>query len=193
MTTVVLFHSAVGLNDGIHRMASILTDAGHTVHTPDYYDGRVFDSTEPGIAYRDEVGFPELARRASAAIEDLAGPLVFGGFSLGAAMAQSMGKRDPRAAGALLFHAGGVPKPTSWQSHVPLQIHHSVDDPWIDEGAPQMLVRSVAESGAQAAHFVYPGNGHLFSDPTNPEYDTASADLLWSRVLAFLDAEVSAG
>lgn len=187
MTTVVLFHSAVGLNDGIRLMARVLTDAGHTVHTPDYYDGHVFETTEPGIAYRDEVGFPELARRASALIEELEGPLVFGGFSLGAAMAQSMGKRDPRAAGSLLFHAGGVPKPTSWQPHVPLEIHHSVGDPWIEEGAPQRLIRSAAESGAQTAHCVYPGSGHLFADPTNPEYDEASAALMWRRVLAFLD------
>lgn len=187
MTSVVLFHSAIGLNEGFRRMARTLTDAGHTVHTPDYYDGHVFDTTEPGIAYRDEVGFPELARRAAALIEDLEGPLVFGGFSLGAAMAQSMGKRDPRAVGSLLFHAGGVPKPTSWQSHVPLQIHHSVDDPWIEDGAPQRLIRSAAESGAQTAHFVYPGGAHLFADPTNPEYDEASAALMWRRVLAFLD------
>ncbi|GAA4283526.1 dienelactone hydrolase family protein [Brevibacterium daeguense] len=191
MATVVLFHSAIGLNDGIHAMAQVLSDAGHRVHTPDYYDGHVFDATSDGIRYRDEVGFPTLAKRASAAIEGLPGPLVFGGFSLGAAMAQSMGKRDPRAAGSLLFHAGGVAQKTSWNSSVPLQIHHSQGDPWIEAGHPEKLVASVAEAGAPASLFVYPGSGHLFADPTHAEYEPQLAELMWSRVLSFLEHEAT--
>ncbi|WP_134324216.1 dienelactone hydrolase family protein [Cumulibacter soli] len=186
MANVVLFHSAVGANEGFHKMADLFVDAGHTVHRPDYYDGHTFPNATEGTAYRDEVGFGNLAQHASDLIADLEGPLVFGGFSLGAAMAQSMGKRDPRASAALLFHAGGVAKPTSWQSHVPLQIHHSVDDPWIDEGNPDELVRSAARSGAQAAHYVYPGSGHVFGDPTGSDYNEELATLMWSRVFALI-------
>lgn len=182
MANVVLFHSALGANAGFHKMADLFAEQGHTVHRPDYYDGRTFTSSKEGTAYRDEVGFGNLAKHATELISDLDGPLVFGGFSLGAAMAQSMGKRDPRASTALLFHAGGVPKPTSWQPHVALQIHHCVDDPWIDEGAPEELIRSAARSGAQASHFVYPGSAHVFGDTTGEDYDEALAALMWSRV-----------
>lgn len=184
MANVVLFHSAVGADAGFQQMADLFADAGHTVHRPDYYEGRTFPNAQEGTAYRDEVGFGNLAKRASELIADLEGPLVFGGFSLGAAMAQSMGKRDPRASAALLFHAGGVPKPTSWQSGVTLQIHHSVDDPWIDAGAPEELIRSAARSGAQASHHVYPGSAHVFGDPTKSDYDEALASLMWSRVFS---------
>ncbi|MCQ9368011.1 dienelactone hydrolase family protein [Brevibacterium sp. 50QC2O2] len=195
MSTVVLFHSALGLNPGLREMAERLRTAGHTVHTPDYYSGHVFTDTAAGIAYRDEATFPELARRAAAEVEALLADVpersvVFGGFSLGAAMAQSMGKRNPKAAGALLFHAGGAPKATSWPAEVPLQIHHSVDDPWVESSQVATLVDSVAGAGAQASHFVYPGSGHLFADPTTPDYDAALAELMWGRVLRFLDAEV---
>ena len=186
MANVVLFHSAVGADAGFHQMADLFVQAGHTVHRPDYYDGRTFSNSDDGTAYRDEVGFGNLAKHASELIADLEGPLVFGGFSLGAAMAQSMGKRDPRASAALLFHAGGVPKPTSWQPGVSLQIHHSVDDPWIEQGAPEELVRSAARSGAQAAHYVYPGSAHVFGDPTGRDYDEALASLMWSRVFGSL-------
>lgn len=192
------------------QMADTLRRSGHTVHTPDYYDGHVFTDTAAGIAYRDRVTFPELARRAAEAVAALplsgagasAGAdkpgsdqpversVVFGGFSLGAAMAQSFGKRSPLAVGALLFHAGGVPKPTSWQQQVPVQIHHSVDDPWIEPGQPETLVHSVAAAGATASHFVYPGGAHLFADATTDDYDEHNADLLWRRVLQFLDTEV---
>ena len=186
MATVVLFHSAVGADAGFHQMADLFVEAGHTVHRPDYYDGRTFTSSQEGTAYRDGVGFGTLAKHATELIADLDGPLVFGGFSLGAAMAQSMGKRDPRAVAALLFHAGGVPKPTSWQSGVALQIHHSVDDPWIEQGAPEELIRSAARAGAHATHYVYPGSAHVFGDPTKSDYDEALASLMWSRVLSTL-------
>lgn len=193
MADLVLFHSALGLTEGMSQLAAQFSDAGHTVHTPDYYDGHVFDTVDAGIAYRDEIGFPDLAKRASDAIAELEGPLVFGGWSLGAAIAQSMGKRDPRAAGALLFHAGGVPKKTSWQAGVPLQIHYAIGDAWIDAGAPELLVASVAEAGASAAQFGYPGSAHLFTDPSAPEYDAQLAGLLMSRVLRFLAEEVDQG
>ncbi|GAA2006571.1 dienelactone hydrolase family protein [Brevibacterium samyangense] len=186
MARIVLFHSALGLNEGFRAMARVLEDAGHTVHTPDYYDGHVFTDTDSGIAYRDSVGFGNLAKHAAELIADLPGPLVFGGFSLGAAMAQSMGRRDPRAAAAFLFHAGGTDKDVTWPAHVPLQIHHMVDDPWIDAGAPERLVTCAARGGALAEHFVYPGSGHLFADPTSTDFDSRLATAMWFRVVTAL-------
>lgn len=190
MATIILFHSALGLDDGMHQMAQVFTDAGHTVHLPDYYAGKVFTNTADGLAYRDEVTFPVLANTAAEVVAQLSLPaslpVVFGGFSLGAAMAQSFAKRHPQATGALLFHAGGTPKPTSWQKAANLQIHHTVGDPFYAEGEPELLVRCAAQAGAHASHFVYPGEGHLFADPTKPEYDATLASLMWDRVLAFL-------
>ena len=43
MTEIVLFHSALGLRPGVTAAADRLRAAGQTVHTPDYYDGEVFD------------------------------------------------------------------------------------------------------------------------------------------------------
>jgi hypothetical protein len=37
--------------------------AGHTVHAPDLYDGRTFDDLRQGVAYAEQVGFPEIIRR----------------------------------------------------------------------------------------------------------------------------------
>ena len=43
MAKVVVFHHALGLTDPVRRFADALGDAGHTVHTPDLYDGQRFD------------------------------------------------------------------------------------------------------------------------------------------------------
>src|SRR5688572_26791895 len=45
---VVVFHHALRLADPVRRFADALRDAGHTVHTPDLYDGRTFNTIEDG-------------------------------------------------------------------------------------------------------------------------------------------------
>jgi dienelactone hydrolase len=46
----VVFHHALGLTDAVRRFADALRDAGHTVHSPDLYYGRTFDTVEDGMA-----------------------------------------------------------------------------------------------------------------------------------------------
>lgn len=187
MTTLVLLHSALGRNAGIDALAGRFTAAGHTVHAPDFYEGHTFTTAEAGVGYAGEVGFSRLVDRAAAACADLPDELVFAGLSLGAGIAQQMGKNDPRARGALLFHGGGFPKHTRWQSQVPVQIHFAVDDEWRDQGTAEILLESAARAGAQAEHFLYPGATHLFSDETSPDHVPEHAELLLARALEFLD------
>ena len=187
MTTLVLLHSALGKTPGIHAIADRYTAAGHTVFAPDFYEGRTFTTADEGVGHAQDVGFSQLVDRVAAACADLPDHVVFAGLSLGAGIAQQMGKNDPRARGALLLHGGGFPKPTRWQKDVPIQIHFSVDDVWRDAGAPENLIESAARAGAQAEYFLYPGGSHLFSDPMVADYQEDSAQLLLDRTLAFLE------
>ena len=41
---------ALGLTPGVVAFADQLRGAGHTVHTPDLFEGRTFDSIEEGCA-----------------------------------------------------------------------------------------------------------------------------------------------
>ena len=50
MAEVVVFHHALGLTEPVGRFAAALRDAGHSVHTPDLYGGRRFDTIEEGMA-----------------------------------------------------------------------------------------------------------------------------------------------
>ena len=51
MAEVLLFHHAQGLTSGIQAFADELRVAGHTVHTPDLFDGRTFGSIDEGMAH----------------------------------------------------------------------------------------------------------------------------------------------
>jgi dienelactone hydrolase len=193
MAEVVLFHSALGLRPGVTAAADRLREAGHTVHTPDYYDGEVFDDLDDGLRKRDELGYDEIARRAREAVADLPAGLVFAGFSLGAVPAELLAAARPGARGALLMHAAipveemggfGVER---WPEGVPVQVHYAAGDPWVEAEEVAALGGAVKRAGAAFGEYAYPGSGHLFADPDLPEYDRASSEAMWQRVLAFLD------
>jgi dienelactone hydrolase len=56
MATIVLFHSALGLTDGVRRFAAALSADGDTVLTPDLFDGATFSTIEQGVQKRDALG-----------------------------------------------------------------------------------------------------------------------------------------
>lgn len=188
MAEVLLFHHAQGQTPGFHAFADELRAAGHTVHTPDFFDGRTFDSIDEGLAYAKEIGFGEVVERGVRAAEDLPAELVYAGFSLGEVAAQKLAQTRPGARGALLFYSC---VPTSefggaWPDGVPVQIHGMDSDPiFVGEGDID-AARALVESTAEAELFLYPGDQHYFADSSLPSYDADAAALLTRRVLEFL-------
>ena len=78
MAEVLLFHHAQGRTEGFEAFADELRRGGHTVHTPDLFDGRSFASIEEGVAYASQIGFPEeIIERGVEAANGLADELVY--------------------------------------------------------------------------------------------------------------------
>jgi dienelactone hydrolase len=187
MTDVMLYHHVQGLTEGVGSFADQLRQAGHTVHTPDLFDGRRFDTIEDGMAFAREAGFGALAERGVAAAQGIGPDVVYAGFSFGVMVAQQLAQTRPGARGALLM-SGCLPISEfgdAWPEGVPVQVHGKDADPFFAEDleAAQALV----DSTEQAELFVYPGAEHLFGDSSLPSYEPAAAALLTERVLAFLD------
>ena len=188
MAEVLLFHHALGQTAGVHAFAEELRQAGHTVHTPDLFDGRSFASIEDGMAYAEQLGFPdEIVARGERAAAALPVQLVYAGFSLGVVPAQKLAQSRPGARGALLFYACvRMQFFGPWPSGVPLQIHGMDADPiFVDEGDLD-AARAIVDSTEQAELFLYPGNQHYFADSSLPSYDPDATALLTRRVLDFL-------
>jgi dienelactone hydrolase len=187
MAEVLVFHHAQGQTPGFIAFADQLRAGGHTVHTPDLYDGKTFAALDEGVGYAQQVGFDTILERTRLAAESLPKELVYGGFSLGAMPAQMLAQTRPGAKGALLFSAafpasefGG-----SWPPGVRLQIHMMEADEWVQEGDLE-AARELDETIEGAELFLYPGDRHLFADNSLPDYDEDAAALLTKRVLAFL-------
>jgi dienelactone hydrolase len=186
MAEVVLFHHAHGLTAGVRDFADTLGEAGHTVHVPDLFDGRIFETLEEGVAYGRQVGITERGRLA---VEGLPNALVYAGFSLGVMPAQLLAQTRLGANGALFFHSCIPPAEFggSWPQGVPVQVHGmDADEFFVDEGDLD-AARALVASTTDAELFLYPGNQHLFADSSLPSYDEEAATLLTKRVLSFLD------
>ncbi len=182
MSDVVVYHHSLGLTDGVRAFAEAIRAAGHTVHTPDLYDGRTFSTIEEGMAYAEELGFPdEIVDRGRAAAEALPSDLHYVGFSLGAMPAQSLAQRRAGARGVVLAY-GALPLgrwgdnwPVEWPDGVALQLHSTEGDEDVE------IMQGLAQTVPGAELFLYPGPDHLFA-----EHDDEQRALLVQRVLAFL-------
>ena len=187
MAEVVLFHHAQGLTPGVVAFADELRRAGHTVHTPDLFEGRTFDTLEEGMGFVEEIGFEQVLDRGVRAAQELPAEVVYAGFSLGVVPAQKLAQTRPGARGALLFYSC-VPLSYfgPWPDGVPVQIHGMDADPiFVGEGDID-AARALVEEAKDAELFLYPGDRHYFADSSLPSYDRDAATLLTERVLSFL-------
>jgi dienelactone hydrolase len=188
MAEVVLFHHSQGLTPGVIAFADELRRAGHTVHTPDLFDGRTFATLDEGMGYAGRIGFPdEVIARGARAVEGLPAELVYAGFSLGVLPAQKLAQTRSGARGALLFYSC-VPVSAfgTWPSAVPAQVHGMDADPiFVGEGDIE-AARELIDQADDAELFLYPGDQHYFADSSLPSYDPDATALLTQRVLDFL-------
>ncbi len=193
MTEVVLFHHVQGLTDGVRAFAEQLRAGGHTVHTPDLFDGERPATIDDGVKYAQGIGDEALGARADQAVADLPNDVVYAGFSFGAGTAQRLAQTRSGARGALLYEAciplTGPWAFGPWPGGVAVQIHGMDKDPFFalegDIDAARELVEMVGPELAEL--FVYPGDQHLFSDSSLPSYDADAAALVIQRSRQFLD------
>ena len=194
MAEVVLFHHVQGLTDGVRAFADQLRAGGHTVHTPDLFDG------ERPATHR---GGRRATRRRSATRCSTGGPsgpwptcptdLVYAGFSWGAGRPSGW-PRPGRAPAARCSTRPACRSPASGRSgrgrrgagagpRHGRRIRSSALEGDID--AARELVATVGPELGEL--FVYPGDRHLFTDSSLPSYDADAAALVVQRSRQFLD------
>jgi dienelactone hydrolase len=187
---VLLFHHAQGLTPGVRAFADELRAAGHTVHTPDLFDGRTFDSIDEGMAYIKGSGMDTMVERGEQTASELPNELVYAGFSFGEMVAQKLAQTRPGAKGALLFYScipiSGEWAFGPWPDGVPVQIHGMDADPYFAGEGDVDAAREIVEKVEDAELFLYPGDQHYFADSSLPSYDPEATALLTRRVLEFL-------
>ena len=192
MADVVLFHHVQGRTDGVLAFAESLRADGHTVHTPDLFDGARPESIDAGLTLIKSIGGDVLDDHADRVVAGLPAGLVYAGISWGAMSAQRLAQTLPGARGVLLYEScmpiTGEWAAGPWPAGLPVQIHGMDADPvFVQDGdldAARELVGIVG--GDLAELYLYPGDRHLFTDSSLPSYDRESAALVLERSRDFL-------
>jgi len=193
LAEIVLFHHVQGLTPGIKGFGDELRAGGHTVHTPDLFDGRTFPTLEEGMAFARTVGFDAILDRGVNAAGALGTDMVYAGFSMGVMPAQKLAQTRPGACGALLIDAC-IPVSEfgdRWPDGVPVQVHGMDADPEFVGGGDLDAAQALVDSAQQGELFLYPGDVHLFADSSLPSYDQQATELMTGRILEFLSTRDS--
>ncbi len=186
---IMLFHSAYGLRPAVHAAADQLRAAGHEVWTPDLFEGRTFETVEEGLAFREELGTDELLKRAVLAAAPYSERgLVYAGFSLGAATAQTLALGDDKARGLLLLHGTSDIAENASVADLPVQLHVAEPDAFETDDWLSAWYLRMGRAGADVEVYRYPGAGHLYTDPDLDDYDAEAAEATWRTALGFLDS-----
>lgn len=184
MTTVVVFHHACGVTDGVRAFADGLRGVGHEVVVADMFEGRVFDTVAAGVEHAEEVGFDTLVERGIDQAPD--GEFAVVGFSLGVLPAQRLAQTRPGVLAAVLCHAAVPPAAfgPGWPDDVGLQVHLCDGDPWAEEDRAAAIELVEAARGDLCT---YPGDGHLVADPSRQDHDPVIAAQILDRTIRLLD------
>lgn len=186
MARILLLHSMYGLRPAVRAAADRLREAGHEVHIPDLYAGRVTADAEEGAAIKDEIGREKLLKRAVAVAAPLSDEgLVYAGFSLGGSIAQNLALADKQSRGLLLLH-GTSDLPDDAATDIPVQLHVADPDPYETDDWINAWYLRMRRAGADVEIYRYRGAGHLFTDPGLPDHDAQAAERTWSIALDFL-------
>jgi dienelactone hydrolase len=192
MTEVVLFHHVQGLTDGVRAFADELRAGGHTVHTPDLFDGAQPGSIDDGLALIKQIGGQVLDERADQIVAARPEAVVYAGVSWGAATAQRFAQTRTGALGAILLESclpvTGEWAIGPWPAGVPVQIHGMDHDPVFALDGDLDFARELVQiAGPELATlFLYPGDRHLFTDSSLPSADPAAIALVLQRCGEFL-------
>ncbi|WP_328772292.1 dienelactone hydrolase family protein [Streptomyces sp. NBC_00286] len=186
---IMLFHSTYGLRPAVRDAADRLRAAGHEVWTPDLFEGRTFETVEEGRAFKDEIGVDELLKRAILAAAPYSERgLVYAGFSLGAAIAQTLALGDEKARGLLLLHGTSDIADNASVDELPVQLHVAEPDAFEPDDWLTAWYLRMGRAGADVEVHRYAGAGHLYTDPGLPDYDKEAAEATWRVALGFLDS-----
>jgi dienelactone hydrolase len=186
---IMLFHSTFGLRPAVRDAADRLRAAGHEVWTPDLFGGRTFETVEEGRAFKDELGKEELLKRAILAAAPYSERgLVYAGFSLGAATAQTLALGDDKARGLLLLHGTSDIAESASVDELPVQLHVAEPDAFEPDDWLTAWYLQMGKAGADVEVYRYAGAGHLYTDPGLPDYDEEAAEATWRVALGFLES-----
>ncbi|WP_257167760.1 dienelactone hydrolase family protein [Bradyrhizobium sp. SRS-191] len=188
---LVVIQEIFGVNHHIRNVCDRLAAEGYVAIAP-----AIFDRVEPDFTSgyspdeiavaRKFVANPDwqaFLRDTQAAIDAVkaVGPVGIIGFCLGGSIAYAAATKLAGLKAAVGYYGGAVVRFAEDKPTVPTQLHFGEKD----TGIPLTDVETIKAKRPDVEIFIYPGAQHGFGCDERGSYDKASADLAWTRSLAF--------
>jgi carboxymethylenebutenolidase len=196
---VLVLHAWWGLTPDFTGVCDRLAEAGFVALAPSLFpDGATATTIVEAEVLRDahdEAGEAEPIARAAA--ELLLGlPATTGtridviGFSLGAYWALQLSQVRPDDIGAVVVFYG-TDDGDYGSARAAYLGHFAEHDEYEPIASVRALEAKIEAAGREVTFHIYPGTGHWFFEPGQPNaYDEAAAELAWARTIAFLKARL---
>jgi carboxymethylenebutenolidase len=197
---VLVLHAWWGLTPDFTEVCERLAAVGYVALAPGLFPGGATAGTiaeaEALLGALDEAAVAEPVVRA--ATEQLRGLLAVTGqqigivgFSLGAYWALHLSQVRPDDVGAVVIFYGtdDGDYSTAWAAYLGHFAEHDDFEPLPSVRALEERIRA---TGREVTFHIYPGTGHWFFEPNQPQaYDAGAAALAWERTLDFLKAQLA--
>ena len=186
---ILLLHAWWGLKPFFKQFCDRLAAQGFTVLAPDMRDGQIATTIDEAKALMEKSNGEFVGDVVLAAKEHLcgmvAGKIGLVGFSMGAGWALIVAAAEGEQIGAtVLFYGNEYADYEKITSKV--MGHYSDNDEWEPNEYVEKTFAAFKTANVDATLHIYPGVAHWFMEEDRPEYDSAAAQLAWTRTVEFL-------
>ena len=192
---VVMIHENRGLRPEIRTAAEELAQEGYMVLAVDLYGGQVLETQDDARAFSASGQFKQEEGTANmrAAVQYLrdqgATKVASWGWCFGGRQSVNLAISGEPLDATVVYYGGGMATTTAQLRPISWPVMGVFGDQ--DQGIPLSMVETFRSSldtlGVENEIHVYPGVGHAFANPSNPNHAPAETADAWARTLAFLD------
>lgn len=189
---VVLIHEWWGLNDHIREAAEKLASQGYRVLAVDLYNGKVATTTADAQKYRTSINQQETIENLTSAVTFLknqgAEKIASFGWCFGGGKSLELALSGVDLDATVIYYGQLVTdteklKAIEW----PVLGIFGDKDTSISTTSVAMFDGALDSLNIQNEIYMYPGVGHAFANPSNPNYAPTETADAWEKTLAFLE------
>ena len=202
LPAVVMIHENRGLNDNIKATANLLSKQGYVVLAVDLFQGEV--TTDPNrarelsslVRNNSDIAIANMQSAVSylSSLENVNASRIaslgwcFGG---GQSLQLALNSEQHPLAATILYY-GNLINDTEALSKIkwPVLGIFGDQDQSIPVNSVKQFEQALNKIGVTNEIYIYPGVGHAFANPSNPNYAPKETSDAWQKTIAFLDKYV---
>lgn len=190
---IVMIHENRGLRPEIKTAAENLAREGYIVLAVDLYKGNVLETQDEARAYSSQFNQEEGTANMRAAVEYLrsqgASKVASWGWCFGGKQSVNLAISGEPLDATVVYYGGGMATTTEQLAPIKWPVMGVFGDQ--DQAIPVATVRTFESSlntlGIENEIYMYPGVGHAFANPSNPNHAPAETADAWEKTVAFLN------